>query len=67
MSKKPTQAETLQEIKELLVPISNLSRFYIQKINEQIEADKKAKEDPLKQTKTAEGEMKRKYGDGGSK
>ena len=67
MSKKPTQAETLQEIKELLVPISNLSRFYIQKINEQIEADKKEREDPIKQTKTAEGEMKKRYGDGGSK
>ncbi len=52
---KKTQLELLQEIVDLLTPVSNLSRYQIQKINEQIAKE----QSPLKQTKTAESEMKK--------
>ncbi len=42
---KKTQLELLQEIVDLLTPVSNLSRYQIQKINEQIAANQKAQED----------------------
>ena len=39
MSKKnKTQKDLLQEIADLLLPMSNLARYQIQKINEQIQA-----------------------------
>lgn len=48
--KKRTQTEILLSIEELLKPLNNLSRYYIQQINAQIaqeqknaEAEKKAK------------------------
>ena len=39
MSKKPTQQELLTEIRDLLIPVSNLSRFQIGKINDAIKAE----------------------------
>ena len=42
---KKTQTELLEEIKELLTPINNLARYYIQQINTQIALENnKAKE-----------------------
>ena len=38
MAKKKTQAELLQEIADLLLPMSNLAKFQIGKINEAIAA-----------------------------
>ena len=39
MAKKPTQTELLQELIELIKPINNLTRYYIQNINAQIAAN----------------------------
>ena len=50
--KKKTQSELLQEIAELLVPMSNLARYQIQKINEQIQAA----QDALAKTEVKEAE-----------
>ena len=36
--KNKTQKDLLQEIADLLLPMSNLARYQIQKINEQIQA-----------------------------
>ena len=36
--KKKTQSQLLKEIADLLLPMSNLARYQIQKINEQIQA-----------------------------
>lgn len=41
-TKKKTQTELLTEIVELLKPINNLSRYYIQNINDQIAAQEAA-------------------------
>lgn len=41
-AKKKTQTELLTEIVELLTPINNLTRYYIQNINQQIEAQEAA-------------------------
>ena len=38
---KKTQTQLLEEIIELLKPINNLTRYYIQNINAQIELQKK--------------------------
>ena len=56
MSKKnKTQKDLLQEIADLLLPMSNLARYQIQKINEQIQAA----QDALAKTEvTAEEEVK---------
>lgn len=46
---KKTQTELLQEISDLLTPMSNLARYNIQQINEAIkqrEAEKEAAEKP---------------------
>ena len=45
MAKKKTQTELLEEIKEMLLPISNLSRYYIQSINAQLKAQEEAKKE----------------------
>ena len=44
MAKKKTQVELLQEIADLLLPMSNLARFQISKINEQIKEAQGAEE-----------------------
>lgn len=41
---KKTQTQLLQELIELLKPINNLSRYYIQQINAQIAANAPAEE-----------------------
>lgn len=51
--KKRTQLEVLISIEELLKPINNLTRYYIQQINNQI----KAQQDGIGASKTAAGEM----------
>lgn len=40
--KKRTQLEVLTSIEELLKPINNLTRYYIQQINQQIKANQEA-------------------------
>ena len=44
MAKKKTQTELLQEIADLLLPMSNLARYQIQKINETIQAEAQQQE-----------------------
>ena len=48
MAKKKSQTELLQEIVDLLIPVSNLARYDISKINAQIQAAQAA-------AKTTEG------------
>ena len=43
MSKKKTQVELLQEIADLLLPMSNLAKYQIQNINAAIAAEEQAK------------------------
>ena len=52
---KKTQVQLLQEIADLLLPMSNLARFQISKINEQIKKDEE-----FQAGTTAEAEMKKK-------
>lgn len=44
-SKKPSQIELLEQIKDLLIPVSNLAKFNIHQINQQIEMNKKQEEE----------------------
>ncbi len=55
MSKKKTQADLLQEIADLLLPMSNLARYQIQQINAQIQKEQAGPG----AGRTAEGEMKK--------
>lgn len=45
MAKKKTQTELLQELVDLLAPISNLARYQIGQINTALAAQAKAQED----------------------
>ncbi len=58
MKKKP-QAELLEQLIELMTPVSNLARYQIQKINEQIAEQQKLAD--IKKTRTAANEMKKEY------
>ena len=54
-----TQTQLLNEIVNLLKPISELSNHYSRILNKDIENEKLIS--PLKTTRTAEGEMKKQY------
>lgn len=47
--KKRTQLEVLESIENLLKPINNITRYYIQQLNAQIEAQNKAAEEKQKE------------------
>ena len=57
MKNDKTQIQLLQEISDLLRPISNLSKHYNEIIKD--EAEKEMSVAPLKVTRTAEQEMKK--------
>jgi hypothetical protein len=57
MKNDKTQIQLLQEIVDLLRPISNLSKHYNEIIKD--EAEKEMSVAPLKVTRTAEQEMKK--------
>jgi hypothetical protein len=59
MKDDKTQTQLLNEIVELLKPISELSNHYSRILNKDIENEKLIS--PLKATRTAEGEMKKQY------
>ena len=44
---KKTQVELLQEIADLLLPVSNLAKFNISQINIQLDKQKAAQEAPV--------------------
>ncbi len=59
MKDDKTQTQLLNEIVNLLKPISELSKHYSRIINDDIENEKLISQ--LKKTRTAQGEMKKKY------
>ena len=59
MKDDKTQTQLLNEIVELLKPISELSNHYSRILNKDIENEKLISS--LKTTRTAEGEMKKQY------
>ena len=59
MKDDKTQTQLLNEIVNLLKPISELSEHYSRIINHDIENEKLISH--LKKTRTAQGEMKKKY------
>jgi hypothetical protein len=59
MKDDKTQTQLLNEIVNLLKPISELSEHYSRIINDDIENEKLIFH--LKKTRTAQGEMKKKY------
>lgn len=59
MKDDKTQTQLLNEIANLLKPISELSKHYSRIINDDIENEKLISQ--LKKTRTAQGEMKKKY------
>ena len=59
MKDDKTQTQLLNEIVNLLKPISELSKHYSRLLNDDVEKEKLISH--LKITRTAEGEMKKQY------
>tara|TARA_B100000900_G_scaffold413886_1_gene438958 strand:- start:250 stop:432 length:183 start_codon:yes stop_codon:yes gene_type:complete len=59
MKDDKTQTQLLNEIVNLLKPISELSKHYSRVLNDDVEKEKSISH--LKITRTAEGEMKKQY------
>lgn len=57
MSKKKTQVELLQEVADLLEPISNLARYNIGQINAQLKAQADAQAQANGESTQSEGQV----------